>query len=125
MSQSSFYVVGGKLVENYLDGHDELPDGKMPRITGRQKPTLNDQVIGQGASALNYVMSGDSSGYSAQRAAQGIGRARRAKLMFTIAATLAYADGPLPFGDGVAIVVLAGYGIYEGYKAVEDIVQYD
>lgn len=126
MSQSSFFNVGGRLVENHLDGHDELPDGKMPRIfSGSQKPVLMDEAIGQGASAINYVMSGDSDGYSAQRAAEGVARLRRARLALGIAATLAVVDGPLPFMDGVAVVFLAGYAAYEGVNAVQDFVQYD
>ena len=125
MTQSSFFNVGGKLVENYLDGHDELPDGKMPRMSTKRNPILMDEAIGQGASALNYIMGGDTDGYSAQRMTRGVGRARRARWAFVTAATLAAVDGPLPVGDAAAIVFLAGYGIYEGYGAVQDIIQYD
>ena len=47
------------------------------------------------------------------------GRARRARMAFTIAGTLAMADGPLPIGDALAIGVLVGYGSYEIYKSSE------
>ena len=74
---------------------------------------------------MNYIMGGDTDGYSAQRVTRGVGRARRARWAFVTAATLAAADGPLPIGDAAAIVFLAGYGIYEGYGAVQDIIQYN
>jgi len=124
MTQSSFFNVGGRLVENHLDGHDELPDGKMPRVSTKRTPILFDEAVGQGAAALNYVVTRESDGYSAQRATRGVGRARRAKWALTTAATLAMADGPLPIGDAAAVVFLTGYGIYEGYGAVQDFIQY-
>jgi hypothetical protein len=40
-------------------------------------------------------------------------------MAFTIAGTLAMADGPLPIGDVLAIGVLVGYGSYEIYKSSE------
>jgi len=49
------------------------------------------------------------------------GRARRAKWAYLTAATLAMADGPLPFGDIAAIAVLTAYGTYEVVEAVGDI----
>ena len=60
-------------------------------------------------------------GADATRFYQVPGRARRAQWAFTTAATLAMADGPLPFGDVAAIAVLTAYGTYEVVEAVGDI----
>ena len=77
MTQSSSFNVGGRLVENHLDGHDELPDGKMPRISTKRNPILFDEAVGQGVAALNFVVTRESDGYSSQRVARAVGRARR------------------------------------------------
>lgn len=50
------------------------------------------------------------------------GRARRARRAIAIAVSLAAADGPLPFGDILAIGVLGVYAGYEVYKIVDTFV---
>ena len=68
---------------------------------------------------------GDS--YSVKRAITGTQKARSGTRAIarglTIAATLAAADGPLPFGDILAVGVLVGGGAYMTYSGVKDVIQ--
>jgi len=64
----------------------------------------------------------ESAGFDLLEKAESIARIRRARRAAQMAILLASADGPLPFGDMLAIGVLGVYAGYEVYKTVETLV---
>jgi len=115
---SNTFVLAGEVIEVGSELYQQRPG-----YSTKKKLIVNDELFGAGSKAL-AKMKGDDD-YSAERAARAYGRARRAKRAFSIALTLAAVDGPLPFGDAAAVVLLTGYGIYEIHGAILDFVQYD
>jgi hypothetical protein len=116
----SYFEIGGKLVEclvyqgdarepNFFQPMDEL--GVM----------VADVAVGVAAKTVAKAAGKDS--YDPLRASRAPGRFRRARYALTLAGTLAAADGPLPFGDALAIGVLGSYATYEVVTAVGDLRQ--
>lgn len=119
MSYSTYFEIGGHVIETTVDQriHGPRPVAdplmELAKKHGVPKP-LARKAMKESSSAL---------GYDVARASQGVGRLRRAKRAFGIAAVLATADGPLPVGDAVAVGFLGAYGIYEVVTGIGDIVQ--
>lgn len=116
----SYFDIGGKIVEcvayqadarepNFFQPMDEL--GVM----------VAD--VGLGVAAKGIAKSAGKDSYDPLRASRAPGRLRRARYALTLAGTLAAADGPLPFGDVLAIGVLGSYATYEVVTAVGDLRQ--
>ena len=126
---TSFFEIGGKLVEcdfqlTYGMGH-LFVFNELPPLGGAEgvprNPILDDLALTAG-STLVAVASGED-GYSPFTAMNGWSQLRRAKWAGTTAASLALADGPLPFGDALAVGVLSAFAAYEAYHGIKNIVQ--
>ena len=119
MTYATYFEIGGHVIETTLDSriHGPRPAAdplmELAKKHGVPKP-LARKAMKESSEAI---------GYDVARASRGVGRLRRAKRAFGIAAVFAAADGPLPFGDAVAVGVLGSYGIYEVVTGVGDIVQ--
>ncbi len=118
MSYITYFEIGGQVIETYVEGrHYHAP------LRPRADPLHHYMKEHHGVSksmtkaALKHA---SPEGYDLNRAARGIGRARRARWALSLAATLAAADGPLPIGDVAAIGVLGVYGTYEATQAYGD-----
>jgi len=81
--------------------------------------SVSDQEFYSEAEKLVFDQIVKASGFDPVKTAQSIARIRRARRAAQMAITLASADGPLPFGDMLAIGVLGVYAGYEVYKTVE------
>lgn len=117
----TYFEIGGHVIETYVQSH--LPD--VP-LRPRSDPVHHFMKKEHGvpkAMTKQALKQASPEGYDFDRAARGYGRARRAKWALTTAATLAAADGPLPFGDIAAIGVLGIYGGYEMTQAYGDLRQ--
>jgi acyl dehydratase len=116
---TSYFEIGGEIVE--VDTIDNPLDVSMvPEHVLEASMRLHERE------QIAYELSGDpnqlhvrSDRERAMELGRVPGRARRARMAFTIAGTLALADGPLPIGDAIAIGFLVAYGSYEVYKSVE------
>jgi len=100
-------------------------DARIPEF-GRPFDELGVMVVHKTAEVVlskAVSKSTKNESYDPIRASRAPGRARRARYALQIAATLAAVDGPLPFGDALAIGVLGTYATYEIIGAVGDIIQ--
>ena len=104
---SSFLNVGGSLID--LGTRYEYSEGISE----------SDQEF---YSEAEQVVLDDVSNSTGLELLENAGRIRRARRAVQVAIILASADGPLPFGDMLAIGVLGVYAGYEVYKAVETFV---
>ena len=107
---SSFLNVGGSLIDlgtryQYSEGISE-----------------SDQEFYSQAEKVVFDQVSESAGFDLLEKAESIARIRRARRAAQMAILLASADGPLPFGDMLAIGVLGVYAGYEVYKTVETLV---
>ena len=119
MSYCTYFEIGGHVIEN------QVVSRKMP---GRPAPTDLKHVAKQtGVPAPLLRKAGkdvqEKTGYDVVRAAEGYGRLRRARWAATTALGIAAVDGPLPFGDAVAVGFLAAYGAYEFVAGIGDMLQ--
>ena len=117
MTYSTYFEIGGQLIETHVDA----PTGR-PRLDPLMELAKKHGVPKPMARAAVKQLSKDT-GYDIARASRGLGRVKRARWAFSTAATLAMADGPLPFGDIAAIGLLGVYGTYEGVTAFGDLRQ--
>ena len=119
MTYSTYFEVGGHVLEHHLD-RPELPG--RPAATGVKEISKRTGVPAPLVRKAGKQFEKET-GYDPVRATGAYGRFRRARWAFTTAATLAMADGPLPFGDALAIGLLAGYGAYETVSGIQDVLQ--
>ena len=118
---TSYFEIGGKVVECLL--HQEAAN------TPTFGTPFDELVVMVGQKSAEVVLSKAVSkttkkeSYDPLRASRAPGRARRARYALQTAAALAAVDGPLPFGDALAIGVLGTYATYEIVGAVGDIIQ--
>lgn len=119
MNASFYFEIGGHIIETRLQG-ENIP-GRPSKI---DVPELSKEPHGQAplvgvsierGTAVFLETAVDS--YSRKRRAQAAIRQAR-PFAIRAAAALAVADGPLPFGDMIAVGVLGGYAAYEMYTAV-------
>lgn len=111
---NAYFEIGGHIVETHVQ--DQNMPGRPPKIDARSlSKELNVPAPLIRAASKDIER---KTGLDPLKAADSYARARRARWAITTAATLAMADGPLPFGDMIAIGVLGGYAAYEGYTAV-------
>lgn len=114
MSGVSYFEIGGQLIESHVDTPTPRPQAVTAKSISKQLdvPTPMVRSVDRGVK--------QKTGISPLKVAEKHGRARRAIWAFSTAATIAAADGPLPFGDVVAIGFLGAYGIYETHQIVTD-----
>ena len=120
---SSYYEIGGRIVECLLDTPDVSHHGQ----TAQQRKT--DRILMKTArkasvEAIDTAL-GDS--YDFKKGIQGGTRIRGGGISVArglgLAATLAAIDGPLPFGDVLAAGLLIGGRSYMVYTGVRDVIQ--
>lgn len=111
---NAYFELGGHVIETVVQ--DESIPGRPPMVTARSL-SRQHHVPQSVIRAVDRQAKADT-GISPLTIMDSYGRARRARWAFTTAATLAAADGPLPFGDTLAIGVLAVYGAYEVKTAI-------
>jgi len=123
---NTYFEIGGEIIESQVfesDRHSDTTFDPLPGFTEPGKFSDDEQMA---IDVAEFVIQGATGNeeYDAGRALRSYERLRRAKTVATWAIALAAADGPLPIGDTIAIVLLTSYGIYETARAVDDIVQY-
>jgi len=104
---SSFLNLGGTLVD--LGTRYEYSEGI----------SKSDQEFYSTAEKVVLEKTAEAAGLNPVEVVESIARVRRARRAVQVALLLAAADGPLPFGDMLAIGVLGVYAGYEVYKTVE------
>ena len=119
MDSMSYFEIGGHVVGTSISS----PQFSASSFRGAPTTETVAQVQGQRNTKVAGGRKADhTSTFDRDRAmalGEVPGRARRARMAFSIAFTLAAVDGPLPVGDALAIAFLVGYGSYEIYKSVE------
>jgi hypothetical protein len=106
---NAYFEIGGHIIETIVQ--DESVPNRPPMVTARsisRQHKIPQPLVRQVDKKVK-----DDTGVSPLTVLDSYGRARRARWALTVAATLATADGPLPFGDAIAIGVL---GVYAGYE---------
>ena len=121
MTYSTYFEIGGHVVESYVESNH--PHAQLRPRSDPVHQMMKEEHGVPKSMTKRALQSASPEGYDLNRAAQGYGRYRRARWAFKIAAALAMADGPLPFGDIAAIGVLGVYGVYETTQAIGDILQ--
>lgn len=114
---NAYFELGGHIIETQVLS-DNVP-GRPPMVNAQ---TLSRQhhVPRSVIRAVDKQAKADT-GISPLTVLDSYGRAKRARWALTTAATLAAADGPLPFGDAIAIGVLGVYAGYEIKTAIEQV----
>lgn len=123
---STYFEIGGDIIESQVfdsERHQDTTFDPLPLFTPEGKFSDDEQMAIDIAEMVIIGATGNED-YDGGRALRSYERLRRAKTVATWAIALAAADGPLPIGDTIAIVLLTSYGIYETARAVDDIVQY-
>jgi len=123
---NTYFEIGGDIIESQVfesDRHSNTTFDPLPGFSPEGKFSDDEQM---GIDVTEFIIEGvtGNEDYDAGRALRSAERLRRAYVVAGWALTLAAADGPLPIGDTIAIVLLAGYGTYEAVRAIDDIVQY-
>jgi len=119
MSYTTFFEIGGHVIESYIDTNTHGPRPAADPLLEIAKKHGVPKSLGRAA----MKESSEALGYDVARASRGIGRMRRARRAVTVAAALAAVDGPLPIGDTIAIGFLGTYAAYEMAVGVTDLVQ--
>jgi len=118
----SYFEIGGKIIETGLNIEEGLLQQYMlPGDILSPIPEKKDVLIGAGATAVAKAVGKED--YDIVRAMRAPRRYTMARNALGLAGTLAAADGPLPIGDVLAIGVLTGFAVYQGYHGVKDLVQ--
>jgi len=117
----SYFEIGGQIVETFVEGPQYSQGPPAQKAADRvMLKKAHKEVI----AALDEAV-GDR--YDVKRGIKGGHKALGGKRMvvrgLTIAAVLAAADGPLPFGDVAAAAFLIGGGTYMVYSGTKDIIQ--
>ena len=117
----SYFEIAGQLVQVFVEG-PEYSQGPPARKAA-------DRVMLKRAhkEVIDVIDEAVGDRYDVKRAVKGGQRAAGGKRMvvrgLTIAAALAAADGPLPFGDVAAAAFLIGGGTYMVYSGTKDVIQ--
>jgi len=119
MSYTTFFEIGGHVIESYIDTNTHGPRPAADPLLEIAKKHGVPKSLGRAA----MKGSSETLGYDVARASRAIGRIRRARRAVTVAAALAAVDGPLPIGDTIAIGFLGTYAAYEMAVGVTDLVQ--
>ena len=114
----SYFEIGGEMISIELSDDSS---GMPGRTIALERSSNKKQIVK--TRAMGPMPMDQDEGYDLQTGIRGTGRAGRAARAFTTAATLAVADGPLPFGDTLAVGLLVAYGMYETHRAIVDIRQ--
>ncbi len=114
----SYFEIGGELIQ--LES-DDVSTGMPGRTIVLERSSNKKQIVN--TDFIGPMPMDQDEGYDLRTGIRGTGRAGRAARAFTTAATLAVADGPLPFGDTLAVGLLVAYGMYETHRAIVDIRQ--
>lgn len=115
---NAYFEIGGHIIETHVQG-ENMP-GRPPKIDARSlSRELNVPAPLIRAASKDIEQ---KTGVDLLTVADSYSRMRRARWAIGTALTIAAADGPLPFGDMIAVGVLGGYGAYEVYTAVTQLI---
>jgi hypothetical protein len=117
MTYETYFEIGGHILESTF----ATAENPRPRINTANNLQTTDLAVAVAPGAV--AKSAGKKSYDAKRATRAPARARRAKWAFTLAASMALADGPLPIGDAIAIMTLSAYAGYELGMAYKDVRQ--
>ncbi len=118
----SYFEIGGHVVVIDTPSLQSSPFGVT--VAERPERGRNSAKAESVRSPPGANETGESRSLSEEIIERG-GRVRRARRAVALAMTLAAVDGPLPFGDAAAIVVLGVYASYEINMAIGDSLQID
>ena len=117
----SYFEIGGQIVETGLHIEEAMSQQYLQLSDFSLIPRKEDVVIAGVATSVAKAVGKED--YSVARALRAPRRYTSARSALAVAATMAAADGPLPIGDVLAIGVLTGFALYQGYHGIRDIVQ--
>ena len=115
---STFFEIGGHVVESYYQEEFGPRPSPVPLLSVAKDRGIPTPLVRQASKEVQA-----ETGLDVMKLSRAHGRARRARWAFTVAATLAAADGPLPIGDAMAVGVLGAYGVYETGMAIKDVAE--
>ena len=113
----SYFEIGGKIFEcATYQGDANQPEFFQPM--DELGVMVAEKVV---ETAVTKALGKES--YDVKRAMRAPRRYTSARSALAVAGTLAAADGPLPIGDVLAIGVLTGFALYQGYHGIQDLRQ--
>ena len=119
MSYTTYFEIGGHIVESYVaENYGARPKSNPLMEYARQK-----KIPARLLREVDFEIEKET-GISPIDVWGTIGRAKRARWAFATAAAIALADGPIPVGDAIAAGLLAAYGVFEVGIAVSETVGY-
>lgn len=115
MSYSTYFEIGGHVVESYVaENYGARPKSNPLMEYARQKK-IPARLVREADREIKK-----ETGISPVSISRTAGRAKRARWALTTAAALALVDGPIPVGDAIAAGFLAAYGVAEIGMAVSE-----
>ena len=117
MSYATFFEIGGHVVESYVEDLDGIPTRPKPLTLEKELKRVAGVPIPLGRAAKREMKG--KTGVDIGKFVEGTSHAKRANWAVRAALAIAIVDGPLPFGDMLAIGGLAAYGGYETYMAAK------
>lgn len=120
MEPSSFFEIAGHVVECMSAIETSAREHNLS-VQDIYTPNDLEIVVGVGSVIAEKIfLPEESKAIKAAKLLQKAGRLKRAGRAAKIAGALAISDGPLPFGEMLAVGVLTGYATYEVYRVVFD-----
>jgi len=114
---STFFEIGGHVIESYVDGDGTSPRPPRNIIYEKGKQLgVPKPLISQASKEMK-----EATGIDIIKLGSAGGRGRRAGWALRTAAALALVDGPVPIGDALAAGLLVGYAGYEVTRTVFDV----
>jgi len=121
MEPSSFFEVAGHVVECMSSIETSAREHNIG-VQDIFQPSDQELLIGVGSVIAGKLSDKykESSAMKAAKLYQKGKRLQRAGRAAKMAGGIALADGPLPFGEMLAVGILTGYATYEVYRVVFD-----
>ena len=118
MAYATFFEIGGHVIESYVEQAEGVPARPRPMTLEKELKRVAGVPAPLARAAAREI--NEKSGVDIGKMFAGMSHAKRASWAARTALAISMIDGPLPFGDALAIGGLAVYGGYETYQAVKD-----
>ena len=118
MAYATFFEIGGHVIESYVEQPEGVPPRPRPMTLEKELKRVAGVPAPLARAAAREIK--ETSGVDIGKMFSGMSHAKRASWAARTALAISMIDGPLPFGDALAIGGLAVYGGYETYQAVKD-----
>lgn len=121
MAYATYFEIGGHVIESYVDQREGVSSRPRPMTLEKTLKRVAGVPAPLTRAAAREIK--ETSGVDIGKFFEGMSHAKRANWAARTALAISMIDGPLPFGDALAIGGLAVYGGYETYQAAKDFMQ--